>query len=62
MLPKDSTSKKIVTKLSSHIPSFTDIFDEETFYICFFCLTIASIVAAVYFAKRVTIKDAGHVD
>ena len=62
MLPKDSASKKIVNKLAAKIPAFTDVFDEETFYIFFICLTIGSIIAAVYFSKRVTIKDAGHVD
>lgn len=60
MLPKDSTEKHIVRKLATHIPSFTDVFDEETFYIAAFVLIIVAIIAAFVVSRYVTIKD--HAD
>ena len=62
MLPKDSHKAKIVSHLSQHIPSFQDIFDEESFYIFVFVVVVATISVAVFIAKRTDIKDAGHID
>lgn len=62
MLPKDSHKVKILEKLSKHLPSFTDIFDEESFYIFVFFFVVATIIGAVYLARRVEIKDGGHVE
>ncbi|KAK3589118.1 hypothetical protein CHS0354_017084 [Potamilus streckersoni] len=62
MLPDDSHKKKIVDILAARIPAFTDIFDEETFYIFAFVLTLVSICVVVFLSRRVTIKDAGHTD
>lgn len=62
MLPEDSPAKHIHRKLSSHIPSFSDIFDEESFYIFAALITLGSIVAAVIASRYVTVKDAGHID
>ena len=62
MLPKDHTKKAIAERLSQYIPSFTDIFDEESFYIFAFFFTFATIAVAIFLAKRIEIKDAGHVD
>lgn len=62
MLPKLSVEKKVVNKLSSLIPAFTDVFDEESFYI-FSILVVVFTIASVYILSRyVTIKDAGHVE
>lgn len=62
MLPKDGAEHKIVRKLSSYIPAFTDVFDEESFYIFAFCFVIAVIIGAVVVARRVELEDAGHID
>lgn len=62
MLPKDSHKAKIVEKMSQLFPSFTDIFDEESFYIFVFVFVIATICFTVYLAKRIEIKDGGHID
>ncbi|VDP33389.1 unnamed protein product [Schistosoma margrebowiei] len=47
---------------SNPVKAFTDIFDEETFYIFFICLVILSFIIAFSIAKYfdVTIKDADH--
>ncbi|KAL4224078.1 hypothetical protein ACF0H5_017533 [Mactra antiquata] len=62
MLPKDSHKAKIVEKMSGYIPTFTDIFDEESFYIFVFFFVIATICVAVYLSKRIEIKDGGHLE
>lgn len=62
MLPKNSPAKHIVTRLSPHLPSFTDIFDEESFYITFLLLAFGSVMAVYFLSRRVTLKDAGHID
>lgn len=62
MLPKDSPAKHVVSRFSASLPAFTDIFDEESFYITFFVIVIASILGVFYVSKRVTLKDAGHID
>ena len=62
MLPKESPAKHIASRLSPHLPSFTEVFDEESFYIMFFLLIIGSIGAVCYLSRRITLKDAGHVD
>jgi len=62
MLPKDSAKEKIVKHLTRHIPSFEEIFDEESFYIFAFCVVIITIIGAFFISKRVTLKDGGHLD
>ncbi|WAR01085.1 hypothetical protein MAR_007643 [Mya arenaria] len=62
MLPKDSAKQKIVEHLTRHIPSFEDVFDEESFYIFVFFVVVATIVGAVFLSKRVNLKDGGHLD
>uniref|UniRef100_A0A0L8G7B6 Uncharacterized protein n=1 Tax=Octopus bimaculoides TaxID=37653 RepID=A0A0L8G7B6_OCTBM len=62
MLPKLSVEKKLVNRLSSLIPAFTDIFDEESFYICFIFFVVITIASVCVLSRYVTIKDAGHVE
>lgn len=40
------------------LPYFTDIFDEESFYIFAALFTLASIVAAFILSRYITIKEA----
>lgn len=62
MLPKDSAKHIIVRHLSSYIPRFDDIFDEETFYIFAFFVVVVTILGAFILSRYITIKDVGHVD
>lgn len=62
MLPKFSVEKKLVNKLASLLPAFTDVFDEESFYIFFLFFVLFTIVTAFVLSRYVTIKDAGHVE
>jgi hypothetical protein len=52
--------RKIIQHFDEQLPYFTDIFDERTFYICFGCLCVACIIAAIIlsYCCRVEIKDA----
>ncbi|VDQ16483.1 unnamed protein product [Trichobilharzia regenti] len=60
MKKKRSVATELVSRASSVLPAFTDIFDEETFYIFFACLVVVSFVVAfgVAWYFDVTIKDA----
>ncbi len=53
---------EIVKRLSNYVPKFTDIFDEESFYVFFIVLTIASVIGAVLMSRHFTLKDSGHID
>ena len=62
MLPKESVHRSIVHKVSDYIPAFTDVFDEESFYIFVFLFVLATIIVAVILARKVDLSDAGHTD
>lgn len=62
MLPKESVHKHIVHKLADYVPAFTDIFDEESFYIFAFLLVIATIAVAVVLSRKIDLTDAGHIE
>ena len=62
MLPKDSVHRNIIHNIADYIPAFTDIFDEEAFYIFVFLLVIATIAVAVLLSRKVDLTDAGHID
>ena len=62
MLPKESVHRNIIHGVADYIPAFTDIFDEESFYIFMFLLVIAAIVLAVVLSRKVDLTDAGHID
>ena len=58
-----SSEYKFVTKMSSFLPGFNDIFDEESFYIFMLFLLIVSIVLTIICAKHMKpLKDAGHIE
>jgi hypothetical protein len=42
----------------SDLPSFTDIFDEEGFYLAFIGFTLVTIAAAFIASRFITIKEA----
>lgn len=46
----------LMTKLYTQIPAFTDVFEEHTFYIFAFCVTIGSIILAFILSRFITIK------
>ncbi len=46
-----------VNNIYDQFPAFTDIFDEETFYIFAACLTIVAIILAVVASRFITIKE-----
>ncbi|XP_066252554.1 uncharacterized protein [Euwallacea similis] len=52
---KDSGAK-IVHSIYNQLPAFTDIFDEETFYIFFSCLVCSAVVVVIILSRFVTIK------
>ena len=56
---KHSTKGKIIGKIQKNIPSFSDLLDEESFYIFAFLVVILIIAGAIILSKRVEIKDAG---
>ncbi|KAK4470086.1 hypothetical protein MN116_005672 [Schistosoma mekongi] len=60
MKKKRSVATELVQRASSVLPAFTDIFDEETFYIFFACLVVISFLVAFGIAWYfdITIKDA----
>ena len=59
-LDKDSTKGKIVGKLQRHLPAFSDVLDEEAFYIIAVLVVIAVIVGAIVLSRYVKISDAGQ--
>ena len=61
-LPKDIAEYEVVKKMSSYVPAFKDVFDEETFYIFAFILAGGAIIIALCGSRFVTLKDAGHRD
>ncbi|KAL3311872.1 hypothetical protein Ciccas_009540 [Cichlidogyrus casuarinus] len=61
---KGDVSAEFVRRVTSSLPAFTDIFDEETFYIFFACLTIIVAVGAFLFVRffDIEINDAGFAE
>jgi len=49
-------SMKLIDTLYSHIPAFTDIFDEETWYIFVTFFVIVTITIVICVSRIVTIK------
>ncbi len=59
---KYEASKQFMKHVSNMVPGFTDIFDEESFYICAIVLIVLAIIGAFLASRYVTVKDAGHLD
>jgi hypothetical protein len=62
MLPHSEPAKHIHRRLTKHIPSFSDVFDEESFYIFVVFVTVFAFALAYFASRRVQLKDAGHKD
>lgn len=60
MKKKIDVSEEIVRRASAALPAFTDVFDEESFYLFFLGLTIVACVIAIIAAKifKIEIQDA----
>ena len=56
--------RQILSHFEEKLPYFTDIFDERTFYICFFCLIVFCIGLAIVLSVfcKVTITDVDEIE
>lgn len=46
-----------INNIYNEFPSFTDIFDEDSFYIFVFCFTLCTILGAVVLSRFITLKE-----
>lgn len=53
---KDGYNIKVIDNLYNQVPSFTDIFDEETWYIFVACFVASTAVIVFIISRFVTIK------
>ncbi|XP_073992926.1 uncharacterized protein [Rhodnius prolixus] len=53
---KEGYSVKVIESLYSQIPAFTDVFDEDTFYIFVICFVISTLVLVLIISRFVTLK------
>lgn len=58
MISKFQHSVQLFTKLYGNIPSFVDVFDEETFYMFAGIVIIATVLLAVVLSRYITLKEA----
>ena len=54
---KYEATLKLVNKVYDQFPAFTDIFDEETWYIFAFMFTGITIVVAIIASRYITLKN-----
>ena len=54
---KHSAGKRFIDITSKYIPKFTDIFDEESFYIFAFCFTILCFILGFVLSRYIKIND-----
>lgn len=59
---KGEAEREIVKALSGWIPKFTDVFDEESFYLFALLLVVFSVIATCFCARFVKVRDSGHLD
>jgi len=50
-------SLELFTRMQQSIPYFTDVFDEETFYIFAGCFVLGTILLAFILSRFITIKE-----
>ncbi|XP_026475275.1 uncharacterized protein LOC113378862 [Ctenocephalides felis] len=46
----------VIEQLYSHVPAFTDVFSEDTFYVFALCFVLTTIVVAFILSRFITIK------
>lgn len=54
--PERGYSMKLIDTLYSQVPAFTDVFDEETWYIFVTCFVAFTIAAVFVLSRFITIK------
>ncbi|XP_017783138.1 PREDICTED: uncharacterized protein LOC108567282 [Nicrophorus vespilloides] len=47
---------KLIETVYNQIPSFTDVFTEETFYMTVICFVLSTIVLVFFVSRFITIK------
>ncbi|XP_026284541.1 uncharacterized protein LOC113210659 [Frankliniella occidentalis] len=50
---------QLIDHLYNQVPAFTDIFDEETWYIFVACFVASTIVLAIVLSRFITIRPVG---
>jgi len=53
---RDPGSMKMIENMYSQVPAFTDIFDEETFYLFVVFFVIGTLIVAYIGSRVITIK------
>jgi len=64
-IPKSSqrrlnTQREIINHFARLLPSFNDLFDEQSWYIFFACLTVCSFLIAFILSRYVKLSDGGR--
>lgn len=47
---------KLIDTLYNHVPAFTDVFDEDTWYIFAACFVTGTVLVAFLLSKFITLK------
>lgn len=47
---------EVIERIYNDIPSFTDVFSEDTFYVFAFCFVLATLAVAFILSRFITIK------
>lgn len=53
---KYEATLSIVNKVYDSVPAFTDVFDEDTWYIFVACFTAATVIVTVIASRFITLK------
>lgn len=48
----------VLNRAYSDLPAFTDVFDEEGFYLAFIGLTVVTVLVAVVASRFITLREA----
>ena len=57
MAKKEKASVEIFRKVTQSLPHFTDVFDEESFYLFAAAFVICTIVVAFLLSRKIKIKE-----
>ena len=56
-LASSTSSTSSSSSTSTKVPSFEDVFDEESFYLFAGCVTLVSVLLAIVASRYITLKD-----
>lgn len=56
MAKKEGYNIRVINSIYNNVPAFTDLFDEETWYIFVACFVVATTVLVFIVSRYVTIK------